>query len=236
MHWLDPVRAALDSARTPAEVFFRDDDAGWAGDRLSALLDRFAHHGLPVDLAVIPAALDAGLAAELQRRTARQPLGLHQHGYAHRNHEPDGRKHEFGPHRPAAQQRHDIAAGAARLRDLLGDLVQPIFTPPWNRCTVDTGRCLAELGFAVLSRESRAAPLGVAGLAEVPIRVDWVKPGAAGDLAAAVAEGGPVGVMFHHAVMDDDDLARVDELLALLAGHPHARGATILGYAAVRSG
>jgi Uncharacterized protein conserved in bacteria (DUF2334) len=236
VHWLDPVRAALDSAPTPAEVFFRDDDAGWAGDRLSALLDRFAHHGLPVDLAVIPAALDHRLAAELHRRTANQRLGLHQHGYAHRNHEPAGRKHEFGPHRSPAQQRHDIAAGAARLRDLLGDLVQPVFTPPWNRCTVDTGRALASLGFAVLSRESRAPPLDVPGLAEVPIHVDWVKPGAARALAAAIASSTYVGVMFHHAVIEDDDLARVEELLALLAGHPHARAATILGYAGVRSG
>jgi hypothetical protein len=236
VHWLDPVRAALDSAPTPAEVFFRDDDAGWAGDRLSALLDRFEHHGLPVDLAVIPAAVDDRLAGELRWRTARQRLGLHQHGYAHRNHEPDGRKYEFGPHRSPARQRHDIAVGAARLGALLGDLVQPVFTPPWNRCTLDTGRALASLGFAVLSRESRAAPLGVPGLAEVPIHVDWVKPGAARALAAAIASSSRVGVMFHHAVIDDHDLARVDELLALLAGHPHGRAATILGYTGLRSG
>jgi hypothetical protein len=35
--------------------------------------------------------------------------------------------------------------------------------------------------------------------------------------------------MFHHAVMDGVDLARADELLALLADH--ARTGTILGYA-----
>ena len=37
--------------------------------------------------------------------------------------------------------------------------------------------------------------------------------------AAHVAAGGPVGVMFHHAVMEPEDFARADGLLALLAGH-----------------
>src|SRR4051812_44895721 len=90
VHWLDPVRGALEA--NAASVFFRDDDAGWADARLCALLDRFERHGLPADLAVIPAALDHRLAGELRRRAATQRLGLHQHGFAHRNHEPDGRK------------------------------------------------------------------------------------------------------------------------------------------------
>jgi hypothetical protein len=228
VHWLDPVRAALDARPTRADVFFRDDDAGWGGDRLHELLDRFEHHGLPLDLAVIPTALDRRLARGLRRRAATQPLGLHQHGYTHENHEPGGRKHEFGPRRSPEQQRRDIAAGATRLHDLLGDLVQPIFTPPWNRCTPDTGHALAELGFTVLSREWRAAPLGIAGLHELPIRVDWAKPDAHHELAKALADDTPTGVMFHHAVMDTGDLARADELLALLAGH---RTGSILGYA-----
>jgi Uncharacterized protein conserved in bacteria (DUF2334) len=232
VHWLDPVRAAIDGSPAPVEVFFRDDDAGWAPDRLRALLDRFEHHELPVDLAVIPAALGETLAAELRVRATTQRLGLHQHGFAHRNHEPDGRKYEFGPHRAPDRQRCDIEAGAARMADLLGDLVQPIFTPPWNRCTVDTGRCLAELGLSVLSRESRAAPLEVPGLDEVPIRIDFVKPDRAEQLATAVAEGGPIGVMLHHAVMDRENVERADELLALVATHPRVRASAILDYAA----
>jgi hypothetical protein len=228
VHWLDPVRAALDSASAPVELFFRDDDAGWGTDRLRALLDRFAAHALPLDLAVIPAELDERLAAELRARTASQPLSVHQHGFAHRNHEPDGRKYEFGPHRAAEDQRADIEAGAGRLRGLLGDLVEPIFTPPWNRCTVATGHCLVDLGFRVLSREWRATPLCLPGLAETPIRVDWLKPDVAARLADAIHDGDRVGVMFHHAVMDGDDLARADELLALLARQERVRAGTIL--------
>ena len=231
MHWLDPVQAALDSAPAPVEMFFRDDDAGWANERLLALLDRFAEQALPLDLAVIPTELDDRLAAGLRARSATQPLGLHQHGFAHRNHEPDGRRYEFGAHRAAADQRADIEAGAARLRALLGDLVQPIFTPPWNRCTVTTGRCLVELGFSVLSREWRATPLELPGLDERPIRVDWLKPEFIAHLSEAIRDGGRVGVMFHHAVMDTDDIARADELLALLGRHERVRAGTILGRA-----
>src|SRR5688572_21962540 len=170
MSRLDALVRALDAAEAPVPVFFRDDDAGWAGERLLELLAVL--EAVPVDLAVIPAALDPALAAELLSRPG---VGLHQHGLAHVNHEPDGRKHEFGPSRAADAQRADMEEGRERLAALLGDRVDPIFTPPWNRCTPETGRCLLELGFEVLSRESRAEPLGLPGLAELPVHVDFVR-------------------------------------------------------------
>jgi hypothetical protein len=219
---LSGTTGALDAC-DGVDVFLRDDDAGWADDRLLVLLDLIAARGLPVDLAVIPEALGTELAGALTKR----PIGLHQHGLAHVNHEPEGvRKHEFGPSRGFAAQRRDIDEGRRRLTELLDGRLQPIFTPPWNRCTADTGRVLAELGFAVLSRESRAEPLGVPGLRELPVSVDWVRLAPArldAALAAAILGGGPVGVMFHHAEMDDAEMARAAELLDLLAGHPQAR-------------
>jgi peptidoglycan/xylan/chitin deacetylase (PgdA/CDA1 family) len=233
MHWLDPVHAALDAVPHPVPVFFRDDDAGWRRDRLLALLDLFAERALPVDVAVIPAALDRRPAAELAGRAAAPGvrLGLHQHGFAHINHEPDGRKFEFGPSRSRAAQRRDIEAGADRLAQLLGERVDPIFTPPWNRCTTDTGRCLLELGFRALSREARASPLELPGLRELPVHVDWfahrhgvrLTATALGErLAGALRAGGPVGVMFHHAEMDAGERSRARELLALLDSHGRA--------------
>src|SRR3954453_21418748 len=190
--WLRPVERALEGAER-VRFFFRDDDAGWGDTRLLALLDVFEARTTWVDLAVIPSALGAGLSREL---LARERVGLHQHGFAHVDHEPEGRrKCEFGVARPAARQRADIEAGRARLQALLGERLDPVFTPPWNRCTIETARCLAELRFRVLSRESRAEPFGLPGLAEVPVHVDWVRlePDAAGErIAAAVAAGGPV--------------------------------------------
>ena len=117
------------------------------------------------------------------------------------------------------------------MNEAFGDGWSPVFTPPWNRCTAGTGRCLAQLGFVALSRESRAAPLGVPGLLELPVCVDWVRlepREAAERIGQAIGGGKPVGVMFHHAVMDDLPLARAGALVDLLAGHESARPAPMM--------
>src|SRR2546423_4492325 len=117
--------------------------------------------------------------------------------------------------------------------------------PPGNRCTRDTAECAAQLGFRVLSREASYEPFGVDGLAEVPVHVDWfakrrgVRLGreAIGELLAHRTErGGPVGVMLHHAVMDDGELDAAGDLLALLAGHASCRFASILEMADLPAG
>jgi hypothetical protein len=218
---------SLDSAAEPVEVFFRDDDAGWEDARLLALCDLFGALGLPLDLAVIPAALHDGLARELH---SRDWLGLHQHGYAHANHEREGRKCEFGPSRSYDQQRHDIAAGHDALAE--HGIETTLFTPPWNRCTADTGRALLELGFTALSREHRADPLGLDGLLEVPVHLDFARLAPEeldSRFAALVAEGGPIGVMFHHAVMEREDFDRATELLRALRRHANVRARPLLG-------
>jgi peptidoglycan/xylan/chitin deacetylase (PgdA/CDA1 family) len=233
--WLEPLRRVLDRSPRPVRFFFRDDDAGWEDERLLALLDVFADHAVPLDVAVIPSALGPGLARELRARAAAAPdlLGLHQHGLAHVNHEPAGRPCEFGPSRSAAEQRRDLATGAARLRSLLGDAVAPIFTPPWNRCTETTGRCLLELGFRALARDSTATPLALPGLADIAVNVDWsakTKDGGRiglqelGDrlAAAAAAAPEPTGVMLHHALMGGRERDALAALLELLAAHEHA--------------
>jgi hypothetical protein len=233
--WLEPIRGALDHSPDPVTFFFRDDDGGWRDARLLGLLDLFAELALPLDLALIPTDLGTEIAGELAARvdSSGGRLGLHQHGLAHRNHEPEGRKYEFGPNRSRVDQLRDIAEGRARLRAQLGARIQPIFTPPWNRCTRVTGECLVELGFRALSRESRAEPLGIPALVELPVQLDWfahrkrirLTRGEAGErLAREIGRGrGPVGVMFHHALMDHVELSDAALLFELLAGHPSAR-------------
>ena len=84
----------------------------------------------------------------------------------------------------------------------------------------------------MLSREARAAPLDVPGLRELPVSVDWfahrhgerltlVELGAR--IAEAIGTGRPLGVMFHHAVMDAEEMRRAAELLSAIAGHEGAR-------------
>jgi hypothetical protein len=231
--WLDPLRAALDVAPEPVTFFFRDDDAGWRDDRLTALLDVFAARGVPIDLAAIPLDVTPALAGRLVARAeGRQPLGVHQHGYAHVDHEVKGRRCEFGPGRPAAAQLADIDAGRRQLLELLGPALDPFFTPPWNRCTEATGACLVELGIPVLSRDRTAPELGLAGLRELPVQVDWfaTRKGVAlgreavgEQLGERAGSPAPLGVMLHHAEMDTEDLTAVADLLDVICAHGSAR-------------
>lgn len=228
--WLDPLRSVLDTGDQQVRFFFRDDDAGWDDDALERLLDVFEPHGMPLDVAAIPAAVTPRTVQLLTSRLSqgRNDVAVHQHGYAHVNHEPEGRKCEFGVSRSAAEQADDIAAGRELLGSRLGDLA-PVFTPPWNRCAPWTAEVLRDLGVAVLSRDLSAGVAGVPGLVELPVTVDWfakrrkvpVDRTGRGELLAEMArEPRPVGVMLHHEVMSDQDLADAGALLALLAGHP----------------
>ena len=230
--WLDPLRAVLDDSEAPVRFFFRDDDAGWADDALERLLDVFEPYGVPLDVAAIPEAVTPRTVALLTARASsgRNDLAVHQHGLAHVNHEPEGRKCEFGVSRSVAEQTADIAAGRELLGSKLGDLA-PVFTPPWNRCAPWTAEVLHDLGVAVLSRDLSAGTAAVPGLLELPVSVDWfakrrkvpVDRTGRGELLAEMARGAePVGVMLHHEVMDDQDLADVAALLRLLAQHPTA--------------
>ena len=232
--WLAPLHDALAARSEEVRVFFRDDDAGWADARLFQLLDLFDACAYPLDLAVIPAAVTESLAWALRaRRQTGARIGFHQHGYSHQNHEPDGRPCEFGPSRPVTLQAMDIAEGQRRLRALFGRDLDPIFTPPWNRCCARTGDALAAIGIRAISRDATAEPLRVHGLAECPVHVDWFAKSKgerldrqqwASQLARRMADGtDPVGIMFHHARMDDVEFDACEQLLRAMSAHPAVR-------------
>ena len=224
--WLDPVKRALENRREPIKIFFRNDDAGIESARLFKLLDVCEKYAMPLDLAVIPKAVSVKFANKLRGRIAAQPslFAIHQHGYAHLNHETENRKCEFGAARNKAQQFRDIADGQKILSIFFDELPQPIFTPPWNRCTLETGEVLRELGFKILSRESKAKPLQIEHLEEIPVSIDWfakrkgvaLKREEIGEiLAEKIAAETQFGIMFHHAVMDATERKFTSEMFAL---------------------
>lgn len=236
LNLLAPVWQALQDGPASLSVFVRDDDAGWDDPALTALLDCCAQAAVPLDLAVIPMAVGSELAAQLCARidTAPALLGVHQHGYAHSNHESVGRRCEFGNSRTAPAQRNDLRQGRARLQSLFGHRLDDIFTPPWNRCTPCTPGLLAELGFAALSRD-RTAP-AQQDLPELGVDVDWCKhsggaacnaPALAQVLTAAVRRcqhnAQPLGLMLHHAQMSAAELDLLSEWLPALREHPKLR-------------
>jgi predicted glycosyltransferase len=236
-HWLDPLVQCLE--REPdheVEIFIRDDDGGWDDARLLDLLDWFTVRGWPIDVAVIPMALTVLLAEELLARKRLHPrsLGLHQHGYQHRNHEVLGRKCEFGTSRSAEQQLDDIAAGLAYLGQRFDGQMDAIFTPPWNRCTQTTVDAMRRCGFRAISRNRSAAQLDTSGLLDLSITIDWQrqridKSELGFELARAIAatqgpaNTGPVGIMLHHAVITAEELVLLDECLSLLQRYPQVQ-------------
>jgi hypothetical protein len=231
--WLDPLRQALDESDLPIDFFFRDDDVGWGNDEFRALLACFRGQSLPLDLAVIPSALTAELANEIRAANAEAPalVGVHQHGFSHTNHEVHGRKCEFGISRAQQDQFRDIQLGKMKVEALLGSALDPIFTPPWNRCTVITAMCLRDLGFTVLSRDATAPSLALSGLKELPVSIDWFgkKNGERLSLqslglliANTVKQKQPIGIMLHHELMNADERELLDHLLVLLSTHRQA--------------
>jgi predicted deacetylase len=231
---LSTLQRAADALPHTLTLFVRDDDAGWDDDALLALLDVMATAGAPIDLAVIPQALGDALARELADRHDAEPvlLGLHQHGLAHLNHEPEGRKSEFGAARPAALQLHDLRQGQVLLREHLGARLDRIFTPPWNRIAGTTPALLAEAGFELLSRDNGACrQQPQPWLRELPVHVDWSRHHREGGLEAVAlalaqamhaqaAEGLPLGLMLHHAAMAAAERAALARWLAALVPHP----------------
>ncbi len=231
--WLGPVGQALDESDTPINFFFRDDDVGWANDEFRALLACFQGQSLPLDLAVIPSALTAELADEICAAHDKTPalIGIHQHGFSHTNHEVVGRKFEFGISQGQLDQFRDIQLGKMKLEAMLGSALDPIFTPPWNRCTEITGECLKALGFRVLSRDATAPTLALSGLKELPISIDWFgkKNGErlsfqslGGLMATTVKQKQHVGIMLHHELMSADERELLGYLLVLLSTHRQA--------------
>jgi hypothetical protein len=233
---ISAVLAALDAATAPVHFYIRDDDAGWDDERLFALLRCTERARVPIDLAVIPQATGVGLAAELRDCVdgAGGRVGLHQHGHAHRNFEPAGRKCEFGPSRDLEAQCRDLTAGREHLHALFGARLDAFFTPPWNRCADVTPGLLAGLGYTGLSRDRSAPPQQA--LPELRVDVDWCRqqrlaseigePGgdAIGlELARHVHGGAIVGLMLHHAQMSDAELGWLGAALSTWSRHPNAR-------------
>ncbi len=155
-------------------IFFRADDVAAPGRTLSKLISLFLDHQTPLTLAVVPAWLTKPRWQHLLELCGqeRSLWCWMQHGWRHLNHEPRGKKLEFGPSRPLFQKRQDLLLGFERLRDLMDDEFLPAFTPPWNRCDDETLGALQEIGYKALSRSLGAQPPAPATLTEYPVTVD----------------------------------------------------------------
>ncbi|MCP5071849.1 MAG: polysaccharide deacetylase [Rhodobacteraceae bacterium] len=112
-------------------IWWRDDDAVEPTSQLDQLANLAASTGVPVHLAVIPQGAARALADALKDRPGLVPVV---HGYAHRNHAPEGsKKSEFGATRAVELATADIRTGLEQMQRLFGANLTPMFVPPWNR-------------------------------------------------------------------------------------------------------
>ena len=232
-----PFRAALDKAAgagSRIDFWWRDDDAERPGESLDRLVSRARARAIPLVLAVIPA--EAG--TDLADRLAGEPnVAVLQHGWRHARHSaPDAKKAEFGDDRPLDAMLAEIDAGASRLRALFGDRLLPGFVPPWNRIGPRLAERLVADRELVLSTHSPGAP-------SLPRRVDthcdiiaWrtTRSAVPAEEAFALladeverrlagASVGPIGLLSHHLVHDEQAWRLLDDILAAVESSPASR-------------
>ena len=152
------ILSSLNSARNRivagnCYIFFRADDMAVPGQYFFRLVELFRRFDVPLSMAIVPAWLTLPRWECINKALKKAPnlFCLFQHGWRHINHEKKGKKQEFGPERERAQIREDLVKGRRRLEGLIGDDFNPLFTPPWNRCTKSTVEELENLGYKAIS-------------------------------------------------------------------------------------
>ncbi|WP_457574116.1 polysaccharide deacetylase family protein [Desulfolithobacter sp.] len=215
-------------------ICFRADDIGRMDSKFIAMMELFQHFQTPLNLAVVPCWIDQPSWETMDRFHVASPLWCwHQHGLAHSNHQgPESKKAEFGEDRAPEDIRRDLRAGRDHLRNLLGDLFCPVFTPPWNRCSRATLECLPSLGFQAVSRFRNARPLPPAELPDLAMNVDLhtrkesePEQGMNNLLQELeqAAQTGFAGIMLHHQLMNGPAFSFLEILLETLVRAPQVR-------------
>jgi hypothetical protein len=226
------IRTILDLAaeqNKQVDVFFRADDIALVDEPFCRLMQLFRSRQMPLCLAVVPQWLQHENWKDMQQFYPENALWCwHQHGWNHTNHETLGKKSEFGPSRPREDIRRDLVQGRKHLAAVLGNLFCPVFTPPWNRCSLITLEILEELDFPAVSRSKNAKPHYAGALPDLAVNVDlhtrretdygegWNNLLA--ELTAA-AELGRIGLMLHHQRMNDAAFEFLNTLLQMLQSH-----------------
>ncbi len=221
------IARGLQGGQGEAQIFFRADDIGVPGKQFSQLIQLFRDHHLPLCLALVPTWLTTARFKTLQTLTGEDSSQWcwHQHGWLHRNHESSGKKQEFGSGRPAEKQLADLKKGKERLLNITEDSFAPFFTPPWNRCSLETLQGLKDLHFIAVSRSQRAQPLSPPDLPDLQVNIDLHTRKEADpetslktflvELEQGIASGSG-GIMIHHQRMNQTAFDFLTLLLSII--------------------
>jgi len=211
------------------KIFFRADDIAIPSTQCRTMLKIFAEQNTPLALATVPAwSTPSHIETILSVAPSSNDLWCwHQHGWSHVSHARHGKKCEFGDDRPAKACFEELKMGKETLYTLLGDTVQPIFTPPWNRMGDESIRMAKQLGFKAISRSASAPEQSI--LPDIPVNVDLHTRGELTaesgwnallvELQAGIASGA-CGVMLHHERMNSAAEDFLQQLLIILQSCP----------------
>lgn len=211
----------------PVELFFRADDIGIPSHMFTELIRLFQHYQLPLCLATVPAWITPSRYNGLRDITGYDDTlwCWHQHGRLHKNFEHEGKKQEFGPARDKETIKRHLELGKDRLKQILGEAFQPYFTPPWNRCSLDTAVSLNELNFSAISRYRNAKPDFTGIITDIQVNVDLhtrKEPDLEISLTNLLTElenslaTERCGIMIHHQRLNENGLIFLDTLLSTL--------------------
>lgn len=226
--WRDAGRDAL--------LWWRDDDAGALAPSLERLLALGERHAVPLALAAVPAAADASLIAR-----AGPGVRFLQHGTDHRDRAAPGeKKTEFSARERPSDALERLACARERLARLAGPKWLPVLAPPWNRMADGLIPRLGAAGYRGLSRFG-ARKAAQPGLREVNTHVDIVAwrgdrafvgeaaalDGLLRELSARrqgrVVDAEPIGLLTHHAVLDEAAWRFLERLLETTRAAPGLR-------------
>lgn len=220
-----------------ATLWWRDDDAALPDPALNRLLGLCA---VPLALAVIPATVHEDTAGTILAQAAATVI---QHGYAHRNHQPEGmRKCEFGDHRDMHDALDDLVIGRRRLEALFDDRFAAVLAPPWNRLSAPYTAQLIGVGLSGLTTYGpRATANPAPGVVLVNSHVDIIDwRGTRGFMGEAAALGlavdhlaarraktvdaaEPTGLLSHHLIHDAAAWRFIEAFMAATVDHKAAR-------------
>lgn len=217
---------SLKNQTSSSLLFFRADDIGVPSHQFNEMIRLFLKYKVPLCLAVVPTWLSKTRIQALQQETGKSSqFCWHQHGWLHRNHEPSGKKQEFGPNRSTEQIKRDLQNGRRRLSKLLEEDFSPFFTPPWNRCNASTLNHLEKLQYKGVSRSLGASPISPENLPDLQVNVDLHTRKEKnqedslncllGEIIAALTSGS-TGVMLHHQRMNSNAFNLLDVFFQIL--------------------
>ncbi len=178
MRVLNKIKADLDVVESglnrladrylSVKFWWRDDGANEPTRALDRLLTIQSRTQLPLNLAVIPNALDPLLGREI---ASNMLINVWQLGAAHVSYDlPEQPKNEFPEHRRWTDIAYDIGEANGRLAQVFGAQLAPVFVPPWGVMALAHTYGLSGMGFAALSTTAPIAILQVAALPDIPVQ------------------------------------------------------------------